>query len=285
VTSDANDPEALVRGLDRENRLLTRKLARLDSNVRQMEEMQDATSKLLSGLMRELEEEKARSQALLLNILPQQIIDRLEAGEGVIADRFSDVTVLFSDLVGFTETSSDMDPQRLVSELNALFSRFDALCERTGVEKIKTIGDAYMAVGGLPGTRSDHVVATAELAMGMVEAIPGVADPSRRPWSIRIGIHSGPAVAGVIGTRKFVYDVWGDTVNVASRLEMTSEPDRIHVSEAVAEGLRGRFELETRGVIELKGKGRTESFFLVNALPSVPGLEGPTATGRGFRRD
>ena len=148
------DAEARLRELDKETRVLARKLARMDSNVRQMEEMQDATSKLLSGLTRELEEARARSQALLLNILPQQIVDRLGAGEQVIADRYAHVTVLFSDLVGFTETSSEMDPHRLVSELNVLFSRFDALCERTGVEKIKTIGDAYMAVVGcrVPGS-------------------------------------------------------------------------------------------------------------------------------------
>src|SRR5438105_3876563 len=139
MPSEEIDPESRLRALDKANRLLARKLARLDSNVRQMEQMQDATSKLLSGLTRELEEERARSQALLLNILPQQIIDRLGAGEEIIADRYADVTVLFSDLVGFTETSAGIDPHRLVSELNVLFSRFDALCERTGVEKIKTI--------------------------------------------------------------------------------------------------------------------------------------------------
>jgi len=264
VSTDEGDPEARFRALDKENRLLARKLARLDSNVRQMEEMQDATSRLLSGLTRELEEERARSHALLLNILPQQIIDRLGAGERVIADRYAEVTVLFSDLVGFTETSSQMDPHRLVSELNTLFSRFDSLCERTGVEKIKTIGDAYMAVGGLPGTRSDHVAAIAELALGMVGAV-GDAGGSGGPWRIRIGIHSGPAVAGVIGTRKFVYDVWGDTVNVASRLEASGEPNRIHVSQVVADALRGSFDLESRGTIELKGKGLIKSHFLIGS--------------------
>jgi adenylate cyclase len=263
MSHESVDAEARLKELDRENRRLARDLARLDSNVRQMEEMQDATSKMLSGLTTELEAERAKSQALLLNILPAAIIDRLEAGEGEIADRYGEVTVLFSDFVGFTERSSAMEPQRLVSELNTLFSRFDALCEATGVEKIKTIGDAYLAVGGLPGTRADHAVAVAELAVGMLDAIRGVAEPGGRPWAIRIGIHTGPAVAGVIGTRKFVYDVWGDTVNVASRLESSSEPNRIQVSQAVATALEGRFEVEPRGAIDLKGKGETRTFFLM----------------------
>ena len=252
----SSDAEARLAELDRENRLLARKLARMDSNVRQMEEMQDATSKLLSGLTRELEEERAKSQALLLNILPPQIIERLEAGEEVIADRHAGVTVLFSDLVGFTERSSRLEPQVLVTELNALFSRFDSLCEASGVEKIKTIGDAYLAVGGLPGGREDHVAAVAELALAMLDVVRGT------DWRIRIGLHAGPAVSGVIGTRKFVYDVWGDTVNVASRLESTSEPNRIHVSEPVAGALGEGFELESRGTVALKGKGETATFFL-----------------------
>jgi adenylate cyclase len=248
--------------LQRENRLLARKLARMDSNVRQMEEMQDSTSKLLSSVMRELDQERARSHSLLLNILPQAIIDRLDAGETTIADRYPSVTVLFSDLVGFTALSSDLKPHALVAELNRLFSEFDALCERCEVEKIKTIGDAYLAVGGLPGTRADHVVAVAELALGMVEAVARLNVSTGRDWRIRIGIHTGPVVAGVIGTRKFVYDVWGDTVNVASRLESSSEPNRIHVSEPVAHTLRAIFELEPRGTLELKGKGETASYFL-----------------------
>lgn len=253
----AASPEDLQRG----NRLLARKLARMDANVRQMEQMQDSTSKLLSSLMRELDQERAHSQSLLLNILPQAIIDRLEDGE-TIADRYDSVTVLFSDLIGFTSISSELEPQLLVSELNLLFSEFDALCERTEVEKIKTIGDAYLAVGGLPGTRTDHATAVAELALGMVEAVARLNRSSDRNWKIRIGVHSGPAVAGVIGTRKYVYDVWGDTVNVANRLESSAEPNRIHVSEQVAEALRGSFDLEPRGTVDLKGKGDTASYLL-----------------------
>jgi class 3 adenylate cyclase len=173
------------------------------------------------------------------------------------------VTVLFSDLVGFTEISSAIEPHVLVSALNQLFSDFDALCEAHEVEKIKTIGDAYMAVGGLPGTRQDHTRAVTELATEMLHAIERVNTSSGRDWKIRIGIHTGPAVAGVIGTRKFVFDVWGDTVNVASRLEAASESNRVHVSELVAAELRDVFSFEPRGTVDLKGKGAVRTHFLV----------------------
>ncbi|MEO8292972.1 MAG: adenylate/guanylate cyclase domain-containing protein [Actinomycetota bacterium] len=249
---------------------MLRKLTRMDSNVRQMEEIQDATSRLLSKLTQELEEERARSQALLLNILPQAIIDRLEAGEETIADRYPAVTVLFSDFVGFTEISADLDPQILVAELNLLFSKFDALCEQLGIEKIKTIGDAYLAVGGLAGAAPDHAKAIAELALGMLAVVEQVSEETGRGWKIRIGIHTGPVIAGVIGTMKFAYDVWGDTVNVASRLESSAEPGRIHVSAAVVEVLGPAFEFESRGTVVLKGKAETETSFLLRRRTAVP---------------
>ncbi|MEP6477417.1 MAG: adenylate/guanylate cyclase domain-containing protein [Actinomycetota bacterium] len=255
--------ESAAGDLEKVNLGLRRKLDRMDSNVRQMESIQDASSKLLSKLTQELEEERARSQALLLNILPQAIIDRLEAGEETIADRYPAVTVLFSDFVGFTEISADLDPQVLVAELNLLFSKFDALCEQVGVEKIKTIGDAYLAVGGLTDGAPSHTAAVAQLALGMVAAVEQVNEATTSGWSIRIGIHTGPAIAGVIGTMKFAYDVWGDTVNVASRLEASAEPDRIHVSTAVSELLQADFEFEPRGSVALKGKGVTQTHFLV----------------------
>ena len=267
--------ETRIRELEKENGLLSRRLARLVANASEMEAMQDSTSKLLSRLTQELDEERGRSQALLLNILPAAIVERLEAGERVIADRYPAVTVLFSDLVGFTEISSAIEPHVLVTELNQLFSEFDALCEAHEVEKIKTIGDAYMAVGGLPGTRSDHTRAVTELAAAMLHAIERVNASSGRAWKIRIGIHAGSAVAGVIGTRKFVFDVWGDTVNVASRLEGTSEANRIHVSEAVASEMRDIFTFEARGTVELKGKGAMRTHFLV-AEPSAAGLGPPS---------
>jgi class 3 adenylate cyclase len=242
VTEPA-DAEALAR----ENRQLARKLARLTENTKQLEQIRDGNSKLLSRLMQELEQERARSRELLLNVLPQQIVDRLESGETMIADRFDDVGVLFSDFV------------------NRLFSEFDALCSELGVEKIKTIGDAYLAVAGLTG-EGDHLAAVCELALGMLEAVERVATTAQATWRIRIGVHAGPAVAGVIGMRKFAYDVWGDTVNVASRLEASSEPGRIHVSARIADELGDRFVFESRGSIELKGKGETETCFLVGRL-------------------
>lgn len=259
-TTSGSDPPH--QETDKEKLRLARKLRRLEDNVRTMEEIQDSNSKLLSHLMLELEQERAKSHRLLLNVLPQQIIDRMQEGETVIADRFDSVTVLFSDFVRFTEISTDLAAPVLVEDLNNLFSEFDDLCQEHRVEKIKTIGDAYLAVGGLPGTREDHTAAIAETAIEMADFTMKV-DRRSADWKIRIGIHTGPAVAGVIGTRKFVYDVWGDTVNVASRLQDTSQPNRIQVSEAVASLLRDDFELESRGQVELKGKGATETYFLL----------------------
>lgn len=254
-----SEPDA---GLEKENRTLARRLDRLQTNMAQLEEIRDVNSKLMSGLMRELDEQRARSTELLLNILPRPIVDRLEAGESLIADRYEQVSVLMSDLVGFTEISSQLAPAVLVTELNGLFSAFDALCAEGGMEKIKTIGDAYMAVGGLPGTRDDHVAAAADMALAMVEAIGRVNEATGRGWKIRIGVHTGPGVAGVIGAWKFAYDVWGDTVNTASRLESSSLPDHIQISTPVADALGPAYAVEARGTIDLKGKGETDTFFL-----------------------
>jgi adenylate cyclase len=252
--------------LEKQNRVLARKLDRLQTNTRQLEEIRDVNSKLLSSLMRELDEARTRSTELLLNILPQQIVDRLEAGETLIADRYEHLSVLMSDLVGFTGISSQLSPRVLVTELNRLFSEFDILCAESGMEKIKTIGDAYMAVGGLPGTREDHVAAAAEMALGMMDVLRRVDEVTNRGWQIRIGVHTGPCVAGVIGTWKFAYDVWGETVNMASRLESSSLPDRIQISSAVVDALGSAFAVEARGRIALKGTGETETFFLRGRL-------------------
>jgi adenylate cyclase len=247
--------------LEKENRVLQRRLSRLEANYRQLEELQDSNATVMSRLVIELEEERAKSRRLLLNVLPQRIADRLAEGETRIADRHDDVTVLFSDFVGFTRISAQLPPAVLVRELDELFRGFDTICGATGVEKIKTIGDAYLAVGGLVGGASEGGADIAETALQMRSLVE--AHPHRQAkWQIRIGIHAGPVVAGVVGASKFAYDVWGDTVNVASRLESTSEPNRIHVSRAVAERLGDAYELEPRGMIDLKGKGSTETFFL-----------------------
>jgi len=200
---------------------------------------------------------------LLLNILPEPIADRLRRGEALIADRHDDVSLLFADIVGFTGLSSSMDASELVSTLNDVFSVFDGLVDSSGLEKVKTIGDAYMIVGGMPTWQPDHLERMASLALRLAEEIAANHEARRLGIQFRIGIHTGPVVAGVIGTRKFIYDVWGDTVNVASRMESTGEPGRIQVTGAVESRLRDRFELESRGLVDIKGKGPTATFFLV----------------------
>jgi adenylate cyclase len=258
----APGPVGDAAALERENRILGRRLHRLEENVRRLEDFGDSNSRLLSQVVKDLEVERARSQHLLLNVLPQRIIDRLNAGEKLIADRHEDVTVLFSDFVGFTEISARLPTAALIDELNDLFSGFDAICEATGVEKIKTIGDAYLAIGGLVVDAGDHRAAIAETALQMVELV--AARPvSWANWQVRIGLDSGSVAAGVIGTAKFAYDVWGDAVNVASRLEATSLPGRIHVSDALAAALSDRYRLEPRGALEIKGKGSMTTWFLV----------------------
>lgn len=247
--------------LEKANRVLQRRLSRLEANYRQLEELQDSNATVMSRLVDELEEERAKSRRLLLNVLPQRIADRLAEGETRIADRHDDVTVLFSDFVGFTQIAAALPPAVLVTELDELFRGFDAICEATGVEKIKTVGDAYLAVGGLVGGSSDGGAAIAETAL-QVRSLVETHPHQHAKWQIRIGIHSGPVVAGVVGASKFAYDVWGDTVNIASRLESTSEPNRIHVSRAVARLLEDGYDLEPRGQIDLKGVGRAETFFL-----------------------
>jgi len=250
----------------RENLRLARRVKRLESTLEQVERIRDGNATLLSRLMEELDAERTRSRDLLLNVLPARIVARLDAGETHIADRHEYVAVLMSDLVAFTPSAAQLSAGELVTELNQLFTRFDDACAAHGVEKIKTIGDAYMAVAGLDRSdqedRGESVAAAAQLAIDMFDALRAAG--SR--WAMRIGIHAGPVVAGIIGSRKFAYDVWGDTVNVASRLETASLPGRIHVSEPVATALQGRFALEPLGLIELKGKGAMPTWFVNGRL-------------------
>ena len=249
------NPNKLIRKLQRQLKLTERRGSQLESFA-------ETKERLLKGLMAELDEEKQKSEALLRNILPEQVIERLNRGETLIADRYESVSVVFSDFQGFTALSSRIDPTVLVERLNLIFSKFDALSQRLGVEKIKTIGDAYLAVAGVPIARPDHAVAAADMALGMIDGLREVNETFETPFRIRIGVASGPVVAGIIGIHKFVYDVWGDTVNVASRLETTSEPDRIQISAATAGFLGDSFQLEPRGQIELKGKGAMSTYFL-----------------------
>jgi adenylate cyclase len=215
------------------------------------------------AMMEKLRAEQEKSERLLLNILPGAIADRLKQGEQVIADNFSDVTVLFADLVNFTELSAQLSPPDLVALLNQIFSTFDQLADRYGLEKIKTIGDAYLVVGGLPTPRPDHVEAVAEMALAMQQAIAQFrVSPSLPTLTMRIGINTGPVGAGVIGTKKFAYDLWGDTVNTASRMESSGLPGHIQVTTEVYERLKNKYHLDRRGAIEVKGKGEMMTYFL-----------------------
>jgi adenylate cyclase len=235
------------------------------------------------------EREYERSERLLTNILPLPIAARLKnEGNVVIADRHNEASILFADMEGFTAQASDTAPEDLVKFLNRVFSDFDRLVERHRLEKIKTTGDAYMVISGVPMSRPDHAQALAVLALEMREAATGWRDPRGRNVPIRIGISSGPVVAGVVGTRKFFYDVWGDAVNVAARMETTGVAGKIQISQDTYERLRDEFVLESRGEIEVKGKGMMPTWFLltrkslavVQPLPTQAGLNLPTNSSR-----
>jgi adenylate cyclase len=206
--------------------------------------------------------EREKSDRLLLNILPQVIADQLKQGHTTIADWFGEVTILFADIVGFTQLSTRISPTDLVNLLNEIFSAFDRLTEKYGLEKIKTIGDNYMVVGGLPKQRPDHAEAVARMAIEMQQEISKFNLEHNVQLNIRIGINTGSVVAGVIGTKKFTYDLWGDAVNTASRMESHGIPGTIQVSATTYEKLKNKFALESRGVIEIKGKGKMNTYLL-----------------------
>ncbi len=211
---------------------------------------------------RALAREKARSEALLLNVLPPSIAERMNAGERLIADTHETATILFADIVGFTPLSRTMDPSSLVALLDRVFTDFDAIADRYDLEKIKTIGDSYMVAAGTPVERPIEPQRVCLAALDMRTALGAIVRELGASLEMRIGIHCGPVVAGVIGQRKFIYDIWGDTVNTASRMESTAPPGEIQVTEAVASRLRGRFEFTPRGEIEVKGLGRMPAFLL-----------------------
>jgi adenylate cyclase len=219
------------------------------------------------AFLKQIQTEQEKSDTLLLNILPEAIAHRLKQGEQTIADNFTEVTVLFADIVNFTEFSGNLSPAELVELLNQIFSTFDQLAVKHGLEKIKTIGDAYLVVGGLPVLRPDHAEAIAEMALDMQAAIaqfciPGTESGDRRPLTMRIGINTGPVGAGVIGIQKFTYDIWGDTVNIASRMESLGVPGKIQVTTSTYERLRDRYQFEERGWVDVKGKGEMMTYFL-----------------------
>jgi class 3 adenylate cyclase len=241
---------------------------------------------------RRVEELAAANEALLLNILPASIAERLRAGETVIADRFDDMAVLFADVVGFTALSSKLEPTEVVSLLNDVFSTCDRLADEYGLEKIKTVGDAYMVVGGLhhdvAGGGSDgavgshgahhrratHAEDVADMGLAMLGELARLRGGSGAGLQVRVGMHVGPAVAGVIGLKKFIYDVWGDTVNTASRMESTGVAGRLQVTRETHDRLANAFTLEPRGLVEVKGKGAIETWFVVGRKPVAHAIEG-----------
>ena len=239
--------------------------ARISSSL-EKKRLRDLDRKRLAELdfekqMLQIEQEK--SERLLLNILPKPTAERLKAGERTIADHYDSVTVLFTDLVGFTHWASGKQPGEVVTLLNQIVSAIDVLAEQHGLEKIKTIGDSYMLVGGLPLQRADHAAAVADIALEMITAIQMINWENGTQFAIRIGIHTGPVVAGVIGKRKFTYDLWGATVNLASRMESSSVPGQVHVSESTCQALHENFDFTERGPIECKGIGSVNTYFLI----------------------
>ena len=231
-----------------------------------------------------MEAEYQRSESLLANILPASIAARLkDPTRTIIADKYDDASILFADIAGYTKRASDTTPSDLVRFLDALYTDLDALVDKHGLEKIKTSGDSYMVVSGVPQPRGDHVQAIACLALDMAEAVADLKDPQGRDVPLRIGLASGPVVAGVVGARKFFYDVWGDAVNVASRMESTDVEGRIQVPQAVYERLKSEYVLEERGLVDVKGKGPMHTWYLVGrrngdrpADTELEGLSRPT---------
>ncbi len=211
-----------------------------------------------------LRQEQAKSEGLLLNILPQSIVEQLKEKPDLIAEQYDEATFLFADIVGFTGLSAAMPPEEVVKLLNEIFSAFDQIVERQGLEKIRTIGDSYFVAGGLPIRREDHAEAAAEMALQMQKAIANFQWSNGESIKLRIGINSGgPVVAAVIGIKKFAYDVWGDTVNIASRMESQGVPGKIQVTAATYEKLRDKYLFEERGAIAVRGKGEMTTYWLL----------------------
>ncbi len=218
------------------------------------------------AFIQELQKEREKSERLLLNVLPAPVAERLKQTQDIIADNVEDVSVMFVDIVEFLPLSISMPPAETVKMLNAVFSSFDALVDQYGLEKIKTSGDCYMVVGGLPLPRADHLEAIAAMALDVLKIIPKFSRNDGKPFQLRLGIHTGPVVAGVIGTKKFAYDLWGHTVNIASRMELQGVPNAIQVTQDVYERLRGSFQFQPRGEITVKGKGNMMTYLLIGHL-------------------
>jgi class 3 adenylate cyclase len=248
--------------LERQNRTLQKKISRAERKLETLEILQQQNANLMRVLMAELDEERTESERLLLNILPGAIAERLKTEPGIIADRFDSVSVLFSDIVGFTPLSETLSAREMVEWLNEVYSVIDSLVQEHNVEKIRTIGDGYMVAAGVPFPRDDHAAALTRLALDMKTHFATLPPVNGRRVSFRIGISSGPVVGGVIGTHKFQYDIWGDTVNTAARMESHGVPGRIHISAATHDLIGQDFICESRGTIDVKGKGEMETWFV-----------------------
>jgi adenylate cyclase len=238
--------------------------ARINASLaeKRIHDLQQEHLREIEAYLKEIQLEREKSERLLLNILPASIAERLKHDPGIIADRFADVTVIFADIAGFTPLSAQISPEELVAVLDDVFTRFDTLAEKYGLEKIKTIGDAYMVVSGLPISRDDHAEAAAHMALEMRNAMHDVNRGREEPLHLRIGLHSGPVIAGVIGRMKFSYDLWGDTVNIASRMESHGVIDQIHVSPTTYEHLCDHYEFRAQGPTRIKGKGEMTTYLL-----------------------
>ncbi|MFB2834269.1 adenylate/guanylate cyclase domain-containing protein [Floridanema evergladense] len=217
--------------------------------------------------------EQEQSERLLLNILPQSIAHRLKQSTGTLAEHFSEASVLFADIVGFTELSAKIPPTEMVELLNKIFSLFDQLAEKHDLEKIKTIGDAYMVVSGLPTPRQDHAIAIANMALDMQQELAKFNTENNQKFQIRIGINTGPVVAGVIGLKKFIYDLWGDTVNIASRMESHGIPGSIQVTSETYELLKNHYVFVERGIIHVKGRGNMKTYLLKSKISETTILQ------------
>jgi class 3 adenylate cyclase/CheY-like chemotaxis protein len=238
--------------------------ARINSSLasKQLRDLEQMHLRQVQDLLGRIQVEQEKSEMLLRSILPASIVERLKIDADIIADSHDDVTVLFADLVGFTEMASQVSASEVVALLDEVFSVFDVRAARLGVEKIKTIGDAYLAAAGLPTQNPEHAEIVAELALGMLEDIQSLSVRLGQNLRVRIGLHSGPVVAGIIGRRKQTYDLWGDTVNTASRLESHGLPGEIQVAESTYRRLMKQFRFEPRGEVSVKGKGTMRTYLL-----------------------
>ncbi|MDD1413572.1 adenylate/guanylate cyclase domain-containing protein [Dolichospermum sp. ST_con] len=258
ITNDSNDPIFSTMSKKRQDEMGEVILAFYQMFARVRQEIYERQQVEIC-----LRHEQEKSEQLLLNILPAEIAQQLKQQQSAIANRFDEVTILFADIVNFTELAAQISPIELVNSLNQIFSCFDRLAQTYGLEKIKTIGDAYMVVGGLPNPHPDHAVAVAKMALDMQQEITKFKTATGENFQIRIGMNTGSVVAGVIGLKKFSYDLWGDAVNLASRMESHGIPGKIQVSEVTYLLIKDEFQLEERGIIKVKGRGELTTYFLI----------------------